>query len=329
MIRTAITLAASILVLASGKAFSQDAREVDVAASCPPLFAGRSMPDGPGIYVATADGEAKRLTDGQFDLLPSWSPDGSKIAFASVRGSDMEELQAYGMSMHWMLYAMTADGSNLHRVTATPLATFTWSPDGKRFAYLSSVEDERNYRTSDPGWTSIAVFVMDADGSAARRLTPTEGVAMSPSWSPDGRQIAFAGDLSGRAGRPSMDLYKVDVDGGEAVGLAEDPGVGVVQWSPRGDMIAFTRFSRPQSSEAVFVIGEDGTGERMLEEGARLVSWLANGEAVLVTSGRELWTIDVSSGVRSERSDQPESFFNELPCQNGLHEIIGRRLMGR
>ena len=147
---------------------------------------------------------------------------------------------------------------------------------------------------------------------------------LRPSWSPDGSRIAFAGDLSGRAGRPSMNLYKVDVNGGELERLTEDPGVGVLQWSPRGGMIAFTRSLRSQFTDAVFVIGEDGTGERMLEEGARLVSWLANGEAVLVDSGRELWTIDVSSGARNERRNQPESFLRELPCQNGLHEIIGR-----
>jgi len=112
-------------------------------------------------------------------------------------------------------------------------------------------------------------------------------------------------------------------------------------------MIAFTRASDPADSSqnsrfplAVFVVNEDGTEERMLAEGASAISWLGNGEEILVTSesltvgytlwsDREFWTVNASSGARSEPIDRLESLLSGLPCQNRLHEIIGLRLRGR
>jgi len=275
--------------------------------------------------VAAEDGEYVRLTDEPFDLMPQWSTDRSRIAFTSIRGSDMEELEALEAPFHWMLYTMNADGSNQSRVPGLPLSIFSWSPDGSQIAYVSSIEDERY----DPNASSL--YVMNADGSSVRRLT-ANGVAMFPSWSPDGLQLVYTWGVGGvgRRRRPTRSLYTVAVAGGEPRQLTEGPfGFGQPLWSPSGGVIAFTRSSRPQLSDAVFVVSEDGTGERLLEEGARLVSWLSSGEEILGASDRELWTVHVSSGARSARSDQPESFLSELPCQNGLHEIVGLRLRGR
>ena len=148
-------------------------------ASCPALFAGR-MPTGRGIYLAAEHGgEPTQLTDSQWDIMPRWSPDGSRIAFASIRGTDMEELSSVAMLGHFMLYTMNADGSNPSRLTGTPLSWFQWSPDGSRIAYVSSHEDERNYNRGE-GWVSSAMYVINADGSSVRRLTPIDGKAMFP-----------------------------------------------------------------------------------------------------------------------------------------------------
>ena len=73
----------------------------------------RRRPNPPDIYVIDADGSNEiRLTSGPgFDKRPSWSPDGSKIAFMSfnsITGSDND------------IYVMDADGSNLTRITTNP-----------------------------------------------------------------------------------------------------------------------------------------------------------------------------------------------------------------
>ena len=190
--RVSLTCLVPLVLIVSGPSDPPATQDV----SCPALFAG--LPSGPGIYVAAEDGEYVRLTDEPFDLMPQWSTDGSRIAFTSIRGSDMEELEALEAPFHWMLYTMNADGSNQSRVPGLPLSWFSWSPDGSQIAYVSSIEDERNY---DPNVSSL--YVMNADGSSVRRLT-ANGVAMFPSWSPDGLQLVWRprGALAASDGGP-------------------------------------------------------------------------------------------------------------------------------
>ena len=81
-----------------------------------------------------------------------------------------------------------------------------WSPDGQQIAFLS----ERD------GLTGI--YVMNADGSDAHRLTSTLSVGRGYSWSPDSRQIAFSALDKGNA-----DVYVVDTARQIIVALTRDP----------------------------------------------------------------------------------------------------------
>ena len=63
-----------------------------------------------------------------------------------------------------------------------------WSPNGRRIAFDSN--------RADPKHPVNAVYVMHADGSGVRRLTPLTGEAELPSWSPDGTQIAYVSNLT-------------------------------------------------------------------------------------------------------------------------------------
>ena len=125
----------------------------------------------PKIYLTDAGGSGvRRLTSGPEDSRPSWSPDGSRLAFARA-----------GDSATCGIYTIEADGSNLMRLTAAcGDITPAWSPDGARIAFAK--------------WTlgslSTGVYVMNADGSGVTRLT--EGLHDEyPAWSPDGGRIAF------------------------------------------------------------------------------------------------------------------------------------------
>ena len=111
-----------------------------------------------------ADGSgAARLTDDPADdLLPSWSPDGSRVAFVSVRDGNLD------------IYAMNADGSGAARLTDNPADDLSpsWSPDGSRVAFASNRDGD------------FKIYAMNADGSGAERLADGSGGENSPSWGP-------------------------------------------------------------------------------------------------------------------------------------------------
>jgi TolB protein len=95
------------------------------------------------VFSMNADGSgAQNLTkDGHFDGWPAWSPDGTRIAFASNR-SDV-----------YQIYLMSADGSGLTRVVESPYTDVRpqWSPDGKRIVFNRERE-----RTTD-------IYVVDLE----------------------------------------------------------------------------------------------------------------------------------------------------------------------
>jgi Tol biopolymer transport system component len=131
----------------------------------------------PYIYVANADGsDVRRLTQGEW---PTWSGDGQRIAFhkwsSGAASSGPAEIRV-----------MNADGSN-ERVLG-PGFFPSWSPDGAKIAFFSGV-----------GGPEGGIFMMNADGSSVARLVSNnfanpgwgDYAVQRPSWSPDGRGIAF------------------------------------------------------------------------------------------------------------------------------------------
>jgi TolB protein len=140
--------------------------------------------------------------------------------------------------------------------------------------------------------------VMDLRSKATTRLTDTPAIDTAPCYSPDGSRICFESD---RGGKPQ--IYIMAASGGPAQRISFDPDNGSYStpvWSPRGDLIAFTKQGR--GNFAIGVMGIDGKGERILTEGYHNEgpTFAPNGRVLMFfrdpggNSGPSLYTIDIT-----------------------------------
>lgn len=149
-----------------------------------------------GLYTVTADGGAvKSVGDGcKAKLEPPKCPDNSYAAISPDR-KQIAFVRAFGHIgkidiNHVGIYAMRADGSHVRRITLPPTLEADdvdpqWSPDGKQLVFV-----RKNVKAKPAG--GQAVFVVNADGSGLRRVTPLKlRAGDGPDWSPDGSQILF------------------------------------------------------------------------------------------------------------------------------------------
>ena len=215
-----------------------------------PQIAFTSGRDGNAeIYVMDADGKnQRRLTHHPADdSLPSWSPDGQKIAFSSYRnGGNIQ------------IFVMGSDGQNPIRLTDGVWDDNPdWSPDGQKIAFTSHKDEGL---AGAEAW-NVEIYVMDSDGKNRKRLTDIIGNNFEPSWSPGSQRIAF---VSSREDEWN-EIYVMDADGANQKRLTHNM-VSDRQptWSPDGIKIAF--FSVLEEDFIMSVMNADGTNRRNLTE---------------------------------------------------------------
>ncbi|MGZ8625840.1 MAG: LpqB family beta-propeller domain-containing protein [Actinomycetota bacterium] len=232
---TLIVLLVCILALADAHAASAAS---SAWSSTNGLLAFRSDRDGePDVFTVDGTGaNPVKLTvnSGIADTQPSWSPDGSQIAFVRRRGEKGRP----------DLYTMTSAGKGRTRLTRTtvPERDPAWSPDGTRVAHAA--------RTSPSG--PFRIFVVNPDGTGVDQLTlQGRGIAdRSPVWSPDGTRIAFVSDRDG--GFP--EIYTMNPDGSGVRRLTANVSIdGNPSWSPDGTRILVERCCADGSSDIVSI----------------------------------------------------------------------------
>jgi Tol biopolymer transport system component len=168
------------------------------------------------INVVNVDGSGRlNLTSSTSvgEDQPAWSPDGRLIVFS-----------AYRTSRHFEVYVMNSDGTRIRQLTNNPLVSSflpVFSPDGRKIAFVSFVDDGRS-----PPTNTAELYVMNTDGTGAVRLASdvvvnislTETTTGLPSFSPDGRKIAFVSNRDG-----NHEVYIVNIDGTGLTNLTRNP----------------------------------------------------------------------------------------------------------
>ncbi len=186
------------------------------------------------LFTIKADGsDRQQLTDTpEPEQHPSWSPDGKKILF--TRGDVVTNID---------LYVMDADSANLVRLTEHPERDQrgVFSPDSETIAFVS-------LRDGD-----VAVWLMAADGSNPRKLVQ----GREPSFSPDGRRIAFTSS----AFDDNDEIYLIDLDGSNRTRLTENRRKfdWFASFSPKGDRLVYN--SEAFGGQELMIMRADGQGQ--------------------------------------------------------------------
>jgi Tol biopolymer transport system component len=182
------------------------------------------------------------------DYPVGYSPDGSRALF-------IREVKPYDHSGPMNVFVVRTDGSGLVRLnppgTTSGLEAQSWSPDGRHVAFVAA---RGLWSWDGPN----AVFVVDADGTNARRITPWS-VTLKAAWSSDGEWIAY--DMSASATAP-RDLFVVHPDGTERTDIT--PSVDgklswAPTWSPDSTKLLFVRFGADGEDPNLWTVNVDGT----------------------------------------------------------------------
>lgn len=239
------------------------------------------------LYTMAADGgDVRKLTSGcspprcLWDDWASYAPDGGRIAF----------VRAYGPLRHKrfnkhdeLFYPSAADIMVVGSAGGAPTAVrhFTvdpqpgdggvsWSPDGARFVVALSTLKQPTKHTN----VSSALFVMNADGSARRRITPWALGAGNPDWSPDGSTIVFNSE-GGHS--PNIHVVRPDGSGLKQLlkGNSANAGIGPVvnpSWSPDGKEIVFAAPKKRGNyvQADIYTMAADGSNVKPLVVSAKM-----------------------------------------------------------
>jgi dipeptidyl aminopeptidase/acylaminoacyl peptidase len=244
------------------------------------------------IWLVGIDGKhARPLSGAATSMVPRWSPDGTRLAYLGAAADGSTQLFVY-----WSESGATAAISNF---TESP-TSLAWSPDGRRLAFTMPVAAERKplkvdlpevpknahwadppklidrmvFRADGEGYLPNAfsqLFIIDADGGAARQVTQGDFDHQGPpAFTADGRSVLITANRRADADYEPLDseVYRVDLSDGSIHALTDRRGPDQHPVaSPDGKHIAYLGFDDKRlgyQATQLYVMDSDGSHSRSL-----------------------------------------------------------------
>ena len=270
------------------------------------------------IWMVSWDGTQQvriTFTAESSENSPRWSPDGRYLSFLASRGNEDEKKRG---AQVWLLDRTGGEAQKLTDIKGG-VGDYSWSPDSKRIAFVSSDIDPADEPEKMEGWKRKTeppvvidryhfkqdregylkklyshIWVFDLATKKTEQITKGNVDDTSPVWSPDGARLAFVGRRDPDADRnENSDIFVVDArPGAEPTKLTTFVGTnaGRPAWSPDGQWIAFLQGDEPKYSayqqDMLAIVPAAGGPVRLLTGAldrpvADPLVWTADGKAML------------------------------------------------
>jgi TolB protein len=197
----------------------------------------------------------------------TFSPDGKRIAFVAVSPPDL----------NGHIFILNVGSSEVSRLSGSYVYEYdpAWSPDNQYLAYSAYVNGSPNYGIYV---SEIACIDSKVDCASTASLIVNNG--RSPSWSPNGKQLAFAFSDDEK----NYSIHVVNQDDSNHVGLTSDAGYNTnPTWSPDGEYIAFYSSRNPPG---IYLMRANGSGPVFLTNGY-MPAWSPDNQHIAFISDRD------------------------------------------
>jgi len=164
-------------------------------------------------------------------------------------------------------------------VKASPNSKIALSPDGKRIAFASQIQDNQNQGIN------LNLYLFTIADNSVKQLTVNAGDNVNPTWSPDGKQLAFASNRDGK-----WEIYRMNLDGSELINLTNTPDSddNFPAWSPGdGSYIAFV--TNRDANWEIYRMNTQGGGLKNLTHDPgddEMPAWSPDGKQIAFESNR-------------------------------------------
>jgi TolB protein len=217
--------------------------------------------------------------------LQEWIPAGGEILLA---GEALLEPDSLNFKLKFHLFDLVEQRHVIGKQYEGPLLTLRSAVHRMADEIVLQITGEKGVLSTRIAYVvqqggSKEICVADFDGANVKQITENRSINLSPSWTPEGRKIAFTSYL-----RRNPDLYLIDEDGKNLQPLSRYPGLNVApSWSPDGKKIALMMGMEGKSD--IYLIDTNGGNPRKLTKGhgnEASPTWSPDGERIAFVSDR-------------------------------------------